>query len=131
MATNGTPYEGRDNIIVPAVYTGMQLRLYTNTLNSLSATTVLADLTYPSGTGYAPYTLTGVWSSLNGIVTYDDGTPDNPQFENTGGGNWTGDPTGAALTDGTYLLHFKDFALGAIVMVPGKIIDVDLSTYIP
>lgn len=131
MATNGTPYEGRDNIIVPGVYTGLDLRLYTNTLNSLNANTVLADLTYPVGTGYATYTLSGVWTGTNGVVTYDDGTPDNPQFENTGGTDWTGAVTGAAITDGTYVLHFKDNALGAITMTPGKIIEIDISTLIP
>jgi len=129
MATNGTPFEGRDNIILDA-YTGLDLRLYTNTANSLGTTTVLANLTFPTGTGYATYTLSGVWSSTNGVITYDDGTPDNPEFENTGGTTWTGDPTGAAITDGTFILHFKDFALGTIVMTPGKLIEVDISTLI-
>jgi len=128
MATNGTPFEGRDNIIATAVYTGLDLRLYTNTANSLTVSTILANLTFPSGTGYATFTLSGTWSSTNGVVTYDDGTPDNPEFENTGVSNWTGDPTGAVITDGTFILHFKDFALGTIVMTPGKVIEVDIST---
>ena len=130
MATSGTPYEGRDNIIVPGVYTGLDLRLYVNTLNSLDSTTVLADLSYPTGDGYATYTMSGTWSSANGVVTYDDGTPDNPVFENTGTGTWVGDPTGAVITDGTYILHFKDFALGAVEMIAGRQIEIDISSLI-
>lgn len=128
MATNGTPFEGRDNIIVPAAYVGLDLRLYTNTPNSLTASTVLANLTHPTGTGYATYTLSGVWTSTNGVITYDDGTPDDPQFENTGGMDWSAPVTGAAITDGTYLMHFKDFGLGAITMTPGKVLRIDIST---
>jgi len=131
MATSGTPFEGRDEIIVPAVYTGLDMRLYTNTQNSLSATTVLADLTYPSGTGYATETLSGVWGSADGVVTYDDGTPDNIIFENTGGTDWTGgDVTGVVITDGTYILHFKDLSGGPVTMTPGKQIEVDVSTVV-
>lgn len=132
MATNGTPYEAVDNIIVPAVYTGLDLRLYTNTPGSLDRTTVLADLTYPSdgaiSTGYAHYTLSGVWTSTNGVITYDDGTPDNPVFTNSGGSTWSLTVTGSVLTDGTYILHFKDIAGGAVTMTAGKAIEVDLST---
>ena len=130
MSSFGTPYEGRDSIIAPAVYTGLDLRLYTNTKNSLSDNTVLADLTYPTGTGYATYTLSGVWSSSNGVVTYDDGSPDNPQFENTGGGDWTGAVTGAVITDGTYILHFKDFVADPITLEPGQVIEVDISNLV-
>ena len=129
MATSGTCYEGMDNVIVPAVYTGLDMRLYTNTANSLSSSTVLADLTFPSGSGYATYTLSGVWSSTNGQITYDDGTPDNVIF--TAGDNWTGgDVVGVAITDGTYLLHFKDLALGPVTMTTGQALEIDLSTVI-
>jgi len=131
MATSGSPFEGRDNYIVPAVYVSgsLDMRLYTNTANSLSSTTVLADLNFPSGSGYATYTLSGNWSSNSGVVTYDDGTPDNVKF--TAGNNWTGgDVTGVAITDGTYLLHFKDLSLGAVTMTTGKVLEVDLSTFI-
>lgn len=132
MATNGTPFEGRDNIIAPKVYVPgtLQLVLYTNTPNSLNDQTVLADLTAPVGTGYAAVTLSGAFAAQNGVVTYDDGTPDNVQFQNTGGTNWTANPTGSAITDGTYLLHFKDFALGAIIMTPGKKIEIDISSLV-
>lgn len=131
MATAGTPHEGKDNIIVPVVYTGLDLRLYTNTSNSLDASTVLADLTYPSGVGYATHTLSGVWSSTGGVVTYDDGTPDNPIFENTDTVDWTGgDVTGAVITDGTYILHFQDLSGGPLTMTPGAQLEIDLSTFI-
>jgi hypothetical protein len=86
----------------------------------------LADLTYPVGTGYATYTLSGSFSSTNGVVTYDDGTPDNPVF--TAGGDWTGDVVGAAITDGTYLLHFKDFANGPYTVTTGESIEIDISS---
>jgi len=129
MATAGTPYEGRDNTILDAVYTGLDLRLYTNTADSLSATTVLANLTYPSGSGYATISLSGVWSSTNGVITYDHGTPDNPLW--TAGDDWSpGVVTGVAITDSTYLLHFKDLTLGAVTMTTGKVLEVDISTLI-
>ncbi len=136
MATNGTPFEGRDNVIVPALYqaltdsASLQLFLYTNAADSLDSTTILSNLVDPSGTGYSRKTLGGVWSGSNGIVTYDDGTPDDIIFENTGGGDWTPDITGAAILSSIYLLHFKDFALGSITMTPGKQIRIDLSTLI-
>jgi hypothetical protein len=47
MATNGTPYEGVDNILLNA-YTGLEIILYTNSGNSLDRTTVYADLVEPS-----------------------------------------------------------------------------------
>jgi hypothetical protein len=127
MSTFGTPYEGRDNIIAAAVYTGLSMGLYTNTLNSLDASTVLADITEPTGTGYARVTMSSTWASTNGVVVYD-GT--NPQFENTGGTDWTGDVTGAFLTDGVYVLHFKDLAAGATTVTPSDIIEVDPSTVV-
>jgi hypothetical protein len=131
MATSGTPFEGRDSYIVPLVYVSgsLDMRLYTNTANSLSTTSVLADLTYPSGSGYATVTLSGTWTSSNGVVTYDDGTPDNVKF--TAGDDWTGgDVVGVAITDGTYLIHFKDLDIGPTTMTTGTIIEVDLSTFI-
>jgi len=128
MATSGTPFEGRDNIVVPAVYTsgGLDLRLYTNTANSLSSTTVLADLTFPSGTGYATITLSGNWGSSNGVITYDT----NTTFTNSGGTTWTGgNVIGSVITDGTYILHFKDLS-SAVEMTAGTALQIDLSTFI-
>jgi hypothetical protein len=126
MATNGSAYEGLDNIVAAAVYTGLDLRLYTNTADSLTKSTVLADLTYTSGTGYATLSLSGTWSASDGVVTYSH--PGNPSFTNTSGGNWTGNVVGAAITDGTYLLHWKDFASGAFTVVDTQTVAVDIST---
>ena len=131
MATDGTPFEGRDNLIGPAVYVSgsLELRAYVNTAGSLTDSTVFADMTEPAGTGYAPITLSGTYSFTNGVVTYDDGTPDNPLW--TAGNNWTGgDVTGSFLTDGVYVLHFKDLALGATTMTTGTILEIDLSTLV-
>jgi len=131
MATAGTPYEGRDNHIGPAVYTSsLQLGLYANTGDSLDSDTVLADLTQPSGTGYALITLNGVWAFNNGVVTYDHGTPDNPRFTNSDASKWTnGDIVGAFITDGTYVVHFKDFTQ-VREMIVGAVLEVDVSTLI-
>lgn len=134
MADSGTPFEGRDNIIVPRVYTTgtLDLRLYVNIADSLDPSTVLGDLTEPTGTGYAPITLSGAYSVTNGVVTYDDGTPDDPEFENTeseGGSNWSQAITGVAMTDGTYILHFQDL-LSSVTMTPGKKLKVDISTLV-
>lgn len=99
-----------------------------NTADSLSATTVFADMTEPAGTGYAAYTLSGTWASTNGQVTYDDGSPDDYIFENTGGSTWTGgDVQGAWLTDGVYVLHFKDLA-NPKEFVPGAQLQIDISS---
>jgi hypothetical protein len=129
MAGYGTPHEGKDSIIAPAVYTAsLSIGLYTNAQNSLDATTVLADITEPDDAatfdGYARQTLNGSWAFSNGVVTY---TP-NIQFENTGASSWTDDVTGAFITDGVYLLHFLDRASGPLTMTAGKILEVDIST---
>ena len=135
MATKGTPNEGRDFIISDRVYTTgtLDLRLYVNTADSLDANTVFADLTEPTGTGYAPITLNGVFSETNGVVTYDHGTPDDPIFENTeggGGSNWSQPITGVVMTDGTYILHFSDLVGGSVTMTPGYKLRVDVSSLI-
>ena len=130
MATSGTPNEGRDKIISDRVYTSgtLDLRCYVNIADSLDATTVFADLTEPTGTGYAPISLTGVFSETDGVVTYDS----DPIFQNTeagGGSNWSQDVTGIAMTDGTYVLHFQDL-VAPRTMTPGYKLKVDLSTLI-
>jgi hypothetical protein len=72
MATNGTPYGGRDSIIAPSTYKeGLRLRLYTNTLNSLDNNSQVSDLTVPTGEGAGDILLDGEWSSTNGVVTYE------------------------------------------------------------
>ena len=127
MATKGTPHEGRDNIIAPRVYTGLSLGLYTNTADSLDDDTTLADLTQPTGTGYALVSLTGSWASADGVVTYDHGTPDEVVFENThASNNWSAPVVGAFITDGTYLLHFHDAPEAPVTMTPGKKFVVDV-----
>lgn len=130
MAAWTTPYEGRDNIIGPAVYTGLDLRLYTNAADSLSATTVFADLTFPVGSGYATISLSGSWAFQNGVVTYDHGTPDNPIW--TAADSWSGgNVVGIAMTDGSHILHTKDLSLGPVTMTAASPpIEVDLSTFI-
>lgn len=130
MATSGTPSEGRDFIISERVYTSstLDLRLYTNNADSLGATTVFADIVEPTGTGYAPISLTGVFSEAGGVITYDS----NPTFENTeseGGTNWSNQIKGVIMTDGTYVLHFQDL-IAPVTMTPGKKLVVDLSTLI-
>lgn len=128
MAKKGTPYEGRDNIIVPKVYAAgtLLVGLYTNTFDSLDQTTVLADLTEPTGTGYARISLTNTFSAINGLATYDGA---NPVFENTGSVDWVGDITGTFITDGTYVLHFKDLVPEvAQTIAAGETLTVDLVT---
>lgn len=134
MATSGTPNEGRDFIISDRVYTTgtLDLRLYVNLADSLSDTTVFGDLVEPTGPGYAAYTLNGVFSEAAGVVTYDDGTPDDVVFENTepgGGSNWSQAITGVAMTDGARILHFQDLNT-PVTMTPGKKLIIDLSTLI-
>lgn len=136
MATSGTPNEGRDNIISERVYTtgGLSLVLYANTADSLDDSTVAADLTQPTGTGYVPVALNGLWSEADGVVTYDHGTPDDVVFENTesqGGSNWSLPITGVAILDAaqTYILHFQDLT-SSVTMTPGYKLRVDLSTLI-
>lgn len=136
MATFGTPHEGVDNILINA-YTGLQLILYINAFDSLDRDTVLADLVQPSNVdsdtnpnGYGPITLSGVWSSTGSVITYDHGTPDNPIFQNTGQSeNWD-ICRGAAITDGTYIFHFKDFGAERDLEV-GQQLEIDVSSMVP
>lgn len=134
MASDGTPNEGRDFIISDRVYTTgtLQLRLYIDLADGFDDTTVFADFTEPTGNGYAPIALSGVFSEADGVVTYDHGTPDDPIFENTelqGGSNWSNPITGVWMTDGTYVLHFQD-TLASVTMEPGKKLRVDVSSLI-
>ena len=134
MASSGTPKEGRDYIISDRVYTTgtLDLRLYVNAADSLDADTVFVDITEPTGTGYAPITLSGVFSETDGVVSYDHGTPDDPIFENTnaaGGANWSQSIKGVVITDGTYVLHFQDLVT-EVTMTPGYKLRVDISSLI-
>ena len=135
MSTNGTPFEGVDNILLNA-YTGLQLILYTNAANSLDRDTVFADLTQPSAlddeaapNGYAAITLSGTWSSTNAVISYDHGTPDNPRFTNDGPTYDWNEVFGSVITDGTYVLHFKDFS-SSRTLAPGATLDIDISSLV-
>lgn len=135
MATNGTPHEGVDNVLINA-YTGLQLVLYTNTADSLDRDTVLADLVEPAAVdsnaeanGYAAISLTGTWSSSSSVITYDHGGGTNPSFQNTGVSEDWDTANGCAVTDGTYVLHFKDFSLSRALQV-GEILEIDISSLV-
>lgn len=142
MATKGTPYEGRDRIIGPRIYANAagavvhSLVAYCNLPDSLSDLSTYADLVQPTGSGYAPLTLNGVWASSQGIQTYDDGTPDDPRWQNTHASlNWSQPVTGVAIVStigglGPYLLHFMDFANGQVTMTPSQRLVVNLSTLV-
>lgn len=133
MAIKGTPFQGRDNLIIPRVYTGLTLVLYVNLPDSLGESSVAADLVQPTGAGYAPIVLNGVWSAASGVATYDHGTPDDPFWQSTEpSANWSQPITGAAIIAGAgpYLLHFQDNPDGQVVMTPGQKFVVDLSNLV-
>lgn len=139
----GTPYQGRDLIIAPRVYTALTLVLYCNTLDSLSDTSIYADLVQPVGSGYAPIALGGTWASANGVVTYDHGVTlgffnpfsgkYDPYWQNThASASWSQPVTGAAIIGGAgpYLLHFLDDQNGAVTMTAKQKLAVNLSTLV-
>lgn len=128
MSLFGTPDEAKESVVGPAVYTtSLYIGLYTNTGNSLTSSTVLANITEPDdaaeSTGYARQQMTGTWAFSDGVVTYSP----NIQFTNSGASSWTDDVTGVFVTDQTYLIHFKDLS-SATTMTAGKILEVDFST---
>ena len=136
MATKGTPNEGFDNVIAARIYTPntLELRCYVNTPDSLGQTSVFADLTEPTGTGYGPILLNGVYTSTNGVILYDHGTPDDPYFENTepgGGSNWSQAVTGVVMctAGGGTILHFNDY-VSPVTMTPGKKLSIDISSLV-
>lgn len=140
MATSGTSHEGVDNILISA-YTGLDLRLYTHTLTvddeiivpSLDRDSVFADLTEPSNlddfgfnNGYAAISLTGTWSSSESVITYDH--PGDPTFTNSGEqGNWV--VYGSAITDGAFILAFKDFSEPIAVLLGASLV-LDVSSVV-
>lgn len=152
MAAKGTPYQGRDSVIAALVYAGSgvaisrQLIAYCNTQDSLSDSSVYADLTQPTGAGYAVIPLSGTWASSLGIVTYDHGLGSglfnpasgkyDPYWQNTSPSvNWSLTVTGVAIIAtvgglGPYLLHFMDKPSGGYVMSPSRKLSVNLSTLI-
>jgi hypothetical protein len=129
---SGTPNGGLDEIAERVYRDGADLTLvaYTNTPDSLGATSVAADLVQPTGSGYAPITLNGTWSTADGIVTYDHGTPDNPAW--TAGGAWSAPVTGAAMIMGARLIHFRDYndSGGSWTAMAGRKLAVDITNMI-
>lgn len=112
MARKGTPSGGLLEIGERVYVNGADLTLvaYTNSPDSLGATTVAADLIQPTvANGYAPILLNGTWSvDSNGVVTYDHGTPDDPTWEASG--TWSAPVTGVAIIYGARVIHFKDYS---------------------
>lgn len=135
MATFGTPKEGVDNILINA-YSGLQLILYTDGFDTFDRDSVLADFTQPSAVdsesdpnGYAAISLTGTWLSSGAVITYDHGGGSNPAFTNTGNSESWDIVYGAAITDGTYVLHFKDFGTSYAIDV-GESLEIDISSLV-
>jgi hypothetical protein len=129
MATRGTPNEGRD-LMAARIYVNCTMVLYVNAADSLTESSVAADLVQPTGTGYVPISLNGVFASLNGVVQYDHGTPDEVVWQNThASNNWSQDITGAAILSGGKILHFHDAAT-PVTMTPGQKIAVDVQSLI-
>lgn len=115
MATQGTTNGGLDDVSALAYVSGaLTLIGYTNAADSLSATTVAADLTQPNSTnGYAPITLDGTWTSVNGILTYVHSAGPNNFGGNPGwqaSGSWSGIVIGVAIIRGSVCRHFKDLS---------------------
>jgi hypothetical protein len=131
MATQGTPNEGLSYIAGKVYITGvLTLVLYTNAADSLTPSTVYADLTQPTSiNGYAPILLNGTWTISNGIVTYVHSTPTHPTWSATGA--WSATVRGVAIVDvsSTKILHFKDLT-SAFTASLGKKLEVDLSTVV-
>jgi hypothetical protein len=123
-----TPTEGK-TLILQLIYNqdttdrgaGLELGLFTNP--SLSEASVYADITQPTGTGYAVKTLTdGSWTVTAGEATYA------PQTW-TAGGDWTGTVWGyyiAAKGTTNRLLHYQFDSAGRTI-VSGDSYAVDLS----
>lgn len=129
MATQGSPYGGLDDIASLAYVSGaLTLVCYTNTANSLSESTVAANLTQPStANGYAPIVLDGTWSSVNGILTYQHSSGTHPTWTATG--SWSATVTGVAIIRGLTVRHFRDLS-AAFVASAGRKLAVDLDTVI-
>lgn len=129
MAIKSTPNGGLDDIAELAYVNGPQLTLvaYLNAADSLGPTTLVADLVQPSGGGYAPILLNGVWSTVNGIVTYVHSSTPRPRWTATG--TWSGTVNGVALIRGARVRHFKD-NLTPFVAAAAKVLEIDLSTLV-
>jgi hypothetical protein len=127
VATQGTPNDGLDDLATLAYVSGaLTLIAYTNTPDSLGPTSVFADLNQPVETaGYAPITLDGTWTAVDGVVTYLHSTPTNPFWLALG--SWSAPVTGVAICRGSVLRHFKDLG-SAFSAAAGKKLEVDLNS---
>jgi hypothetical protein len=129
MATEGTPYQGLDYCAGRIYASHLSLVCYTNAADSLSDTTVYADLTQPaSANGYAPLTLDGTWTISNGTVTYlKNGA--NPGWTATG--SWSVTVNGVAMVDisAGKILHFRDCSV-PFVAANLKRLESDITTLV-
>lgn len=134
MATRGTPKVGLSDIATLAYVTGqLSLVAYTNAADSLGPNTVAGDLTQPTAAnGYAPITLNGTWSSIDGVTTYTHNVSDpvlgaKPIWTATG--TWSATVTGIAMLRGGVIRHFKDNAV-PFVAAAGKKLAVDITNLV-
>lgn len=129
MAIKGTPNVGLDDIASLTYISGaLTFIAYTNPANSLGPTTVLADLNQPTqANGYAPLVLSGTWTIVNGIVTYNHGPTVNPGWLALG--PWSATVTGSAIIRGSVLRHFKDLD-SVFNAAAGKKLEIDLNTVV-
>ena len=101
------------------------LGLFTNTTGTLTASSEWADITQPSGTGYAEITLVA-----GTFVVSADGTVTYPQQSWTAGADWSpGDVYGYYIrnNNGTpVLIHIQYRDQGVFTMTDGKVYTVDL-----
>lgn len=124
-----SPNEGLNylgNIIYKgATQENLTLGLFTNVTNDLTALSVWADVTQPSGSGYAEISLTqgNFVVSAAGVITY-------PQQSWTAGDDWSpGGVYGYYVRNnaGTpKLLHVQYRDDGIFTMTTGKVYTVDL-----
>ena len=105
----------------------LTIGLLTNAAGTLSETSAWADITQPSGTGYAEIALTNGNFSVDaqGDVTY------SPQLQWTAGSDWTGgDITGYYIRNqnaSPVLVHIEYRDSGSFPMTNGRIYTVDLT----
>ena len=129
MATSGTPFQGLDYAAARVYGSHLTLVCYTNAADSLADATVYGDLTQPAtANGYAPITLDGDWSFVNGTVSYLKAGA-NPRWTATG--SWSVTVTGVAMVDAVAgkILHFRDNAI-PFVAANLKKLEVDITTLV-
>lgn len=126
----GTPEEGQQSIGLDASLSSsfaLRLKLYTNTIGTLTTTSVLADVTEADITNHPGYPATGRLLNLANFSVDADGTITYvPGEVFTATAPWTS-VTGAAITDGTRLRHYSDFA-SPITLTTGQAIRIQMIT---